>query len=92
MGCKAIINQNIGGLGVSPNPTGKSFRFVHACVRAVWLTSGIGSQKSLLAFSLFPLWGAELSLFPFDGDELSLFSPPPPKKTSYPTLVGLMGY
>ena len=57
----------------------KSFRLVRACVRAVWLPSGIGSKCCWPGFSLFPLgsarsWGfsfcgpggfGELSLFPF---------------------------
>ena len=46
---------------------------VRTCLRVVWLPSGIGSQKRLLPFCLFPLWPAELSLFPVGGDELSLF-------------------
>ena len=75
-------------LGVSP--TGNSFRFVRACVRAVCLPSGIGSQKWLPPFYLFPWWGAELSLFPSWGDAFSLFPSPPPQ-TSYPTLIGLTG-
>ena len=52
--------------------TGKSFRFVRACVRAVWLPSGIGSQILLgrpFPFSLLP-FGPGAFPFPF---------PPPPK-------------
>ena len=59
--------------------TGKPFRSVRACVRAVWLPSGAGSQKRLLVFSLsllvppsfpFSLLGRRAFLFPF---------PPTPK-------------
>ena len=76
--------------------TGKSFRFVRASVRAVWLPSGIGSQKrpgSPFPFSLlvpgglgaFPFWSrVVLGSFPF--------SPSPTPQTSYPTVVGLIGY
>ena len=71
---------------------GKSFRFVRACVRAVWLLTGIGLQHWVHVFSLLPLCGADLSLLPFGGDELSLFpSSHPPKQSSDPTLVGLIG-
>ena len=42
--------------GVSPSPTGKSFRFVRACVRAVWLPSGIGSKCVLAGLFPFPFW------------------------------------
>ena len=57
------------------SPTGKWFRFVsfvRAGVRALWLPSGIRSQKGLPTFSLFPLGLGELSLFPFWLGELSL--------------------
>ena len=70
------------------SPTGKLFRFVRECVRAVWLPSGIGSQRWPSVFSLFPLWRAELSPFPFGGDDLPPFPPPhPPNRL--PTLVEL---
>ena len=59
--------------------TGKSFRFVRACVRAVWLPSELDQKLCGPAFSLFPFgparsWGfyfvgpggfRERSLFPF---------------------------
>ena len=50
------------------SPTGKSFRsvsFVRACGRAVWLLSGIRSQKTMRPLSRFPFGTAELFLFPF---------------------------
>ena len=91
----------IGGWGCS---TGKSFRFVRACVHAVWLPSGIRSQipwaglfpfafglglvVGLFLFGLGWSWGA--FPFPFWARELSLFPSPTPQ-TSYPTLVGLIG-
>ena len=56
--------------------TGKSFCFVRACVRTVWLPSGIGSKCLLVAvfpFHVLP-WGA--FPFPFWGAELSLFHSP----------------
>ena len=37
------IVSHIGGWGMSP--AGESFPFVRACGRALWLPSGIGSQK-----------------------------------------------
>ena len=35
---------------------GKLFRFVRACVRAVWLPSGIGSKVWLAGLFPFPFW------------------------------------
>ena len=66
------------------SPSGKPVRVVlRACVRAVWLLSGIGSEKWSPAFPLFPLWCTELALFSFGADELSLFpSPRPPNLLS----------
>ena len=55
---------------------------VRACVRAVWLPRGIGSQK-------FSLHGVRVFPF-FQGDEFSISLPPHPQ-TSCPTLVGLIG-
>ena len=31
-----------------------SYRALRACMRKVWLLNGIGSQKSLLPFAIFP--------------------------------------
>ena len=83
---------------------GKSFRFVRACVRAVWLPSGIGSQILWAGFFPFPFcpglvvglflcgpgWSRGAFPFPFWARELSLFPSPTPQ-ISYPTLVGLIG-
>ena len=82
---------------------GKSFRSVRACVPAVWLPSGIGSQIPLVGLFPFPFgpclvvglflfwagwsWGG--FPFPFWAWELSLFPSPTPQ-TSYPTSVGLI--
>ena len=63
--------------------TGESFRFVsflRACVRAVWLHSGIRTQKK----------GPPLPLFPF-GVGSSPFSPYPTLQNLLLTLVGLIG-
>ena len=58
------------------SPAGNPFRVVPCvlvCVRAVWLPSGIGSQKRMSTLSLFPFFCLfELSLFPFRLGELSL--------------------
>ena len=66
--------------------TGKSFRFVRACVRAVWLPSGIGSQcvwATLFPFPVLPggafpfpfwTWGAFPFPFPHLPNLLSNFS------------------
>ena len=57
---KDVFYRNIyyiGGWGVSA--TVKSFRFVsfgRKSVRAVWLASGIRTQKTVPTFSLFPLF------------------------------------
>ena len=48
------------------SPTGKSFRFVRAGVRAVWLPSGIGYQIPLVGLFPFPFWpGLVVGLFLF---------------------------
>ena len=61
-----LMRSYIGGWGVSPSPTGKSFRFVRACVRAVWLPSGIGSQIRWARLFPFPFWpGLVVGLFLF---------------------------
>ena len=94
-----IYKSEVGGCS-----TGKSFRFVRAFVRAVWLPSGIGSKLVWAGLFPFPFclgqvvglflcwpgwfWGA--FPFPFWAWELSLFPSPTPQ-TSYPTLVGLIG-
>ena len=97
--CGAIKSE-VGGCS-----TGKSFRFVRACVRAVWLPSGIGSQKLWAGLFPFPFgpavvlglflfgpgWARGAFPFPFWSRELSLFPSPTPQ-TSYPTSVGLIGY
>ena len=62
-----------------------SFRFVRSCVCAVWLPSGIGSQKLLAGLFPFLFGPGELSLFPFGDDELSLF----PSQTGCLLLVRL---
>ena len=46
-------------------PTGKSFRLVRACVRAVCMSSEIGVKFSGPPLSLFPFGGTMFSLFPF---------------------------
>ena len=54
--------SEVGGV----SPTGKSFRLVRACVRAVCMSSEIGVKFSGPALSLFPFWLVSgLSLFPF---------------------------
>ena len=46
--------------------TGKSFRFVRVCVRAVWLPSGVGSQILWAGLFPFPFWlGLVVGLFLF---------------------------
>ena len=70
--------------------TGKSFCFVRACERAVWLPNGIGAKCLLAGLFPFPFLAHRASPFPFWGDELSLFPYPTPQ-TSYPILVGLIG-
>ena len=77
----------IGGWGCS---TGKSFRFVRAGVRAVWLPSGIGSQIPLAGLFPFPFlpWGAlPFPFLPWGAFPCRF----PHPQTSYPTLVGLIG-
>ena len=69
--------SKIGGWGVSP--TGKSFRFVsfvRACVHAVWLPSGIRSQKWPIAFPFSPLPFRAFP-FPFPPPTNLLFGVPP---------------
>ena len=94
-----IKKSEVGGCS-----TGKSFRFVRACVRAVWLPSGIGSKVLRAGLFPFPFWLGQVVgfflcwpgwsrgafPFPFWARELSLFPSPTPQ-TSYPTLVGLIG-
>ena len=48
---RKLILSEVGGCS-----TGKSFRFVRACVRAVWLPSGIGSKILLAGLFPFPFW------------------------------------
>ena len=67
-----------------------SCRAVRACVRAVWLPSGIGSQKRSPTLSLFPL-GAPSFSFSLLGATSFPFSLHSASRTSYPTLVGLIG-
>ena len=63
---------------------------VRACVRAVWLPSGIGSQTGLRPF-LFSLYGAPSFPFSLFGATSFPFPLPPTPQISYPTLVGLIG-
>ena len=59
--CRYILISEVGGCS-----TGKSFGFVRACVSAVWLPSGIGSQCVLVAVFPFPFGpGLVLGLFVF---------------------------
>ena len=60
------------------NLTRKSFGFVRACVRAVWLRGGIPIQKSLPPLSLSPSWGAELSLDLLGATSFHFSLPPTP--------------
>ena len=95
-----FVASEVGGCS-----TGKSFRFDHACVHAVRMPSGTGSQTLWAGLFPFPfgpglnvehflflgLGGlGERSLFPFGAAGFP-FSLPPPPQTSYPTLVGLIG-
>ena len=57
--------------------TGKSFRFVRACVRAVRLPSGIWAQCVWASLFPFPFLPRGAFSFPFWGDELSLPPTPP---------------
>ena len=70
---------------------GKSFRFVRACVRVVWLSSGIGSQIVRIILFPFPFWSREAFPFPSWARGDSPFPFPPTPQTSYPTLFGLIG-
>ena len=54
------IKLEVGGCSA-----GKSFRFVRACLRAVWLPSGIGSKIVLVAVLPFPFWSRGAFSFPF---------------------------
>ena len=45
----SVATSEVGGCS-----TRKSFRFVRACVRAVWLPSGIGSKVVLASLFPFP--------------------------------------
>ena len=72
----AHIGSDVGG-GAQP---GTSFRFVRACVRAVWLPSNIESKLVLVVVFPFLFWFRRAFPFPCDLEELSLFpSSPPPK-------------
>ena len=62
LGNWAKLRGKIGGWGVSP--TGKSFRVVRACVRAVRMPSEIRVGNPVLALSLFPFGPGRSSLFP----------------------------
>ena len=68
--------EQIGGWGVIPSPTGKSFRFVRACEHAVRSPSGIASQKLRASLSLLGPGSFFLSLL---GPGSFPFSLPPPK-------------
>ena len=67
-------NSEVGGL----SSTGKSFRVVRACVRAVCMSSEFGAKKCGRPLSLFLL---AVGGFPFS------LSPPP---ISYPTSAGFI--
>jgi len=54
------------------SPTGKSFRFVRACVRAVCWGSGNAAKVSVPPFSLFPYGPEAVSLFPYAPGAVSL--------------------
>jgi hypothetical protein len=69
--------------------TGKSFRFVRACVRAVWLSSGIGYQKMLSALFPFPFLARRAFLFLFWAQGAFPFTLPPPPKTAKQRLLGV---
>ena len=78
------------------SPTRKLFHVVpcvrpcvRACKRAFWLRSGIGSQKGLPLFSLFP-WGRRAFPFPFRGRRLFPFPFPPPSKPPIQLELGLL--
>ena len=58
--------------------TGKSFCFVRAFVRAVWLPNGIGSQKRLLVFSLFPFRSPSFPFSLFGATSFAFSLPPHP--------------
>ena len=65
-------------------------RFVRACVRAVWLPSGIGSDMkvpTLVPFSC-DLWELTLFVLVMGSFIVSLAATP---QTSYPSLVDLIG-
>ena len=54
--------------------TGKSFRFVRACVRAVWLPSGIGSKIRWAGLFPFPFGpGLVVGLFFFWASSLTMW-------------------
>ena len=69
--------------------TGKSSRFVRACVRAVWLSSGIGYQKMLSALFPFPFLARRAFLFLFWAQGAFPFPFPPPPKPPIQLLLGL---
>jgi hypothetical protein len=60
--------------------TGKSFRSVRACVRAVWLPSGIGAQCVWAVLFPFPFWSRGAFPFPFWAQGAFPFPFPPPSK------------
>jgi len=77
-----IIDRRLGGV----SPTGESFRFVRACVRAVCSGSGIAAKVSVPVFSLFPYRVGAVSLFPYRVGAVSL-SPEWPKRNRSETEV-----
>ena len=85
MNGKFCIESEVGGCS-----TGNSFRFVLACVLAVWLPSGIGSKCLWAVLFPFPFLARGAFPFPFWSWELSLFPSLTPQ-TSYPSLIGLIG-
>ena len=75
------------------SPTEKASRFdsfVLASVRAVWLPSGIHSQRKPLTFSLFS-FGRLFFIFSVLGGPSCPFPCTPHPQTSYPTLLGFIG-
>ena len=69
--------------------TRKSFRFVRAFVRAVWLPSGIGSKCVWAAVSSFPCWSLGAFPFPFWAWGAFPFPFPPPPKPPTQLYLGL---
>jgi len=54
------------------SPTAKSFRFVRACVCAVWWGSGNPAKTCVPPLSLFPYGLEVVSLFPYALGAVSL--------------------